>query len=144
MSTRIRAVTVEMVRLIAHRLAKETMHWNEPIPEFEARYPNVLESCLAQPFQQFAHRHLYRGLDGKGAALFYFLIKNHPFQNGNKRIAIATLLLFLYMNKHWLRVDTVELYHFAVWVASSRPQFKDEVIQAIQKFIRSSLVDKRE
>lgn len=137
---RVQPVTVEMVRLIAHRLATETMHWDEPIPEFETRYPHILESCLAQPFQQFSYQHFYHGLKGKGAALFYFLIKNHPFQNGNKRIAVATLLLFLYMNKRWLRVDNVELYHFAVWVAASRPQFKDEVIQAIRKFIRSALV----
>ena len=69
--------------------------------------------------------------------LFYFLIKNHPFENGNKRIAITTLLTFLYANKKWLKADIQELYNFTVWIAQSPPQFKDEVVKAIEKFLKT-------
>lgn len=138
---RIKPITVEMVEYIAHHLAKETMQWNEPLPEFKTRFPQKLESCLAVPFQTFSQKHLYQGLAQKGAALFYLIIKNHPFQNGNKRMAVTTLILFLYVNKKWLEVDTTELYNFAVWVAQSPPQFKDEVMQAIEKFIKQHLID---
>jgi len=67
------------------------------------------------------------------------MLKNHPFQNGNKRITVTTLLVFLYMNKKWIEADLQELYNFAVWVASSPPPFKEEVVRAIEKFIKTHL-----
>jgi death-on-curing family protein len=67
------------------------------------------------------------------------MIKNHPFENGNKRIAITTLFTFLYANNKWLEVDTQELYNFTVWVAQSPPQFKKEVTEAIEKFLRTHM-----
>ncbi len=69
------------------------------------------------------------------------MIKNNPFQNGNKRIAITTLLTFLYGNNRWLKADTQELYNFTVWVAQSPAQLKDQVVAGIQKFIRDHLTD---
>ena len=69
------------------------------------------------------------------------MIKNHPFQNGNKRIAITTLLTFLLGNGKWLKADNQELYNFTVWVAQSPAEFKDQVVSAIQKFIRRRLTD---
>jgi len=68
------------------------------------------------------------------------MLKNHPFQNGNKRIAMTTLLVFLYMNKKWIKADLQELFNFAMWIASSPPQFKDEVVMAIEKFLKSHIV----
>jgi death-on-curing family protein len=116
------------------------MTYNEPIPEFATRFPNILESCLAVPFQRFQKRSFYRGIVEKAAILFYLLIKNHPFQNGNKRIAMTILFVFLYKNKKWLKVDNRELYNFAVWVAESNPRLKTEVVAAVQKFIETCLV----
>jgi death-on-curing family protein len=69
------------------------------------------------------------------------MMKNHPFQNGNKGIAITTLLMFLFGNGKWLKADTPELYNFTVWVAQSPSAFKDQVVAAIQKFIRDHLAD---
>lgn len=136
----IKRVTMADVEYVAHRLARSLMEWNEPIPDFDTRYPGRLESCVKTPFQTFARRSLYKGLKGKAAALFYLMIKNHPFQNGNKRIAIATLLDFLYLNRRWVEVDNEELYNFAKWVAASNPKLKDETVKAIERFIRLHLV----
>ena len=107
-------ITIEEVRYIAHRLAANTMGWDEPIPEFDTRYPNVLESCISVPFQKYEKKFLYKGLCGKAAILFYLLIKNHPFQNGNKRVAVTALLVFLFLNEKWLKVDKKVLYNTAV------------------------------
>lgn len=71
--------------------------------------------------------------------LFYLMIKNHPFENGNKRIAMTTLFAFLYANNKWLNVDTQELYNFTVWVAQSPPLFIKEVTKAIEKFLRTHI-----
>ena len=133
-------LSVEEVEYTAHALAKELMTWNEPIPDFRTRFPNVLESCLLTPFQTYQGESPYVGLVGKASILFYLMIKNHPFQNGNKRIAITTLFVFLLKNNRWLRVDNTELYNFAKWVASSNPKVKRSTIDAIQQFLQTYMV----
>jgi len=134
-------ITLKEVKYLSFRLAQETMSFNEPIPDFSTRLPNILESCLATPFQTFGGKSLYVSFLAKASILFYLLIKNHPFQNGNKRIAMTTLFSFLHKNKKWLKVDTQELYNFAVWVASSPPKLKEETVRAIETFIRTYLVN---
>jgi death-on-curing family protein len=136
-----RIITVADVEYLAFRLAKEHLSFNEPIPDFSTRFPNVLESCVVTPFQRFSGKALYPSLVAKAGILFYLMIKNHPFQNGNKRIAITTLLAFLHGNGKWLEADTQELYNFTVWVAMSPAEFKEQVVAAIQKFIRNHLTD---
>ena len=113
---------------------------NEPIPDFSSRFPNILESCMAAPFQSFAKKSLYPTLICKAAMLFYLLIKNHPFQNGNKRIAMTTILVLLYRNGKWIRVDTQVLYNFTVWVAQSPRTVKDETVKVTEKFLKSYLI----
>ncbi len=134
-------ITVKEVEYIAFRLAKEMLAFHEPIPDFSTRFPNILESCLATPFQSFSGKSLYPGLISKASILFYLIIKNHPFQNGNKRIAMTTLFVFLYKNKKWLKVDTQELYNFTVWIAQSPPKVKEEVVKAIEKFLKTYIVN---
>jgi death-on-curing protein len=94
-------LTVKEVEYIAFKLAQKLLSFKEPIPDFATRYPNILESCLATPFQSFGGKSGYPSFIDKASALFYLLIKNHPFQNGNKRIAMTTLLVFLHKNKKW-------------------------------------------
>jgi death-on-curing protein len=133
-------ITVKEVEYIAFKLAQEMLSFDEPIPDFSTRFPNILESCLATPFQSFAKKSLYPTFMSKAAMLFYLLIKNHPFQNGNKRIAMTTLFVFLYRNGKWLKVDTQELYNFTVWVAQSPRTVKDETVKATEKFLKTHLV----
>ncbi len=135
-----KTITLQEVEYIAFKLAKEKFSFDEPIPDFSTRFPNALESCLAVPFQKFSGKSLYPTLISKAAMLFYLLIKNHPFQNGNKRIAMTTLLVFLYRNGKWIKVDTQELYNFTVWVAQSPRTVKDETVKATEKFLKNYLV----
>jgi len=138
---KIKPITIKELENIAFVLAKELLAFNEPIPDFNTRFPNILESCLATPFQKFGKIDLYKGLVAKAAILFYLMIKNHPFQNGNKRIAMTTLFYFLYKNKKWLKADNQELYNFAIWVAQSPSVLKNEVVKAIEKFISKHLIN---
>lgn len=134
-----KAVTVQEVEYLAFRLAREHLSFDEPIPDFSTRFPHSLESCLLTPFQRFSGKFLYRSLVSKAAILFYLMIKNHPFQNGNKRIAITTLMVFLHKNGKWLTVDTQKFYNFTVWVAQSPAELKEQVVSGIEKFIRTYL-----
>ncbi|MFH1161988.1 MAG: type II toxin-antitoxin system death-on-curing family toxin [Candidatus Jorgensenbacteria bacterium] len=134
-------LTVAEVEYTAFALARKLMTWDEPIPEFGTRFPHILESCLETPFASFGKRDLYRGLVEKASILFYLLIKNHPFQNGNKRIAIMSLLYFLHTNGKWLKMANDVLYSFAKGVAKSRPVSREKTIRAIQHTIKKYLVD---
>lgn len=132
-------ITLKEVEYIACDLARKTMKWDEPIPEFNTRFPNKLESCIVTPFLKFNNRVLYKGLTEKAAMLFYLMVKNHPFQNGNKRIAMTTLLVFLFKNNKWIEVDNTKLYNFAKWVAASDPQVKEQAVQATAEFLKRNL-----
>ncbi len=134
-----RLLTMEDVEHLAHSLAKELMEWNEPIPPFNTRYPEKLESCLSTVSQSFGGKPFYLSLEDKAAALFYLLVKNHPFQNGNKRIAVTSLLVFLRLNDRWLTVDAQRLYNFAKWVAESDPSLNAETIAATAAFIKKHI-----
>jgi len=138
-------ITVQEVEYIAFRIARERFSFDEPIPDFSTRFPHILESCLFTPFQRFSGKSLYPSMLSKAGMLFYLMIKNHPFQNGNKRIALITLFVFLHKNGKWLTVDTQSLYNFTVWVAQSPAELKEEVVRGIEKFIQGHLIksDKR-
>lgn len=127
------------VEYIAFKVAETLMTWDEPIPNFGIRLPNILESCLQQPFISFDKKDLYRGIVGKASILFYLMIKNHPFQNGNKRIAVMSLLYFLYKNNKWLTVDNLILYKFACRIAKSDRKAKEKTLDFIQSFIKKYL-----
>jgi len=141
MARKVKPITIGEVKETAHVLAQKHLSFNEPIPQFETRNPHILESCLATPFQSFGGQDLYKGLTGKAAMLFYLMIKNHPFQNGNKRVSLTSLLILLAKNNKWLKVDNTEFYNFARWVAESNPKLKDETVKAIEKFIKTYMVN---
>jgi len=134
-------VRVSEVEQIAFRLAKKHFEGDEPIPDFGTRYPGILESCLATTFQTFDGRDLYPKLIDKAAILFYLMAKNHPFLNGNKRLALTTLMVFLHKNKKWLTVSSESLYQLSVEVAGSNPKYKDSVVAEVKKFIRRGLTN---
>lgn len=137
----IKRLSIIDIEYVAHRLAKETMTWTEPIPDFSTRYTHALERSIEAPFQTFGGKQLYPGLLKKASILFYLMIKNHPFQNGNKRLAMTTLFIFLFQNKKWLKVDNQELYNFAKWVAESNAKLKEDTVRAIETFLGTYIVD---
>ena len=134
-------LSLQEVEQVAFELARRHLEFDEPIPDFTSRFPGVLESCLAVPFQRFHHHDAYPTLVAKAGILFYLLIKDHPFQNGNERIAITTLLVFLHKNGKWLKVDMDELYQFTLQVAQSKPQDKSFVLAAINWLVSRHMVN---
>ena len=137
----IQRVSLSDVEYIAFQLAKKFMEWNEPIPDFETRFPDKLESCIDTPFQTFDRKSLYKGLVGKSSILFYLMVKNHPFQNGNKRIAVTTLLFFLIQNGKWLSTSHENIYEFTCEVAESKPEERASVMNVINSFVKKNIED---
>lgn len=124
---------------LCFNLARAHFSFKQPIPDFVTRNPGILESCLAAPLQGFGGEEPYPTFIGKLSLLFYLLIKNHPFQNGNKRLAVMTLLAVLYLNGLWLNAPKMMPYMVAVYVAGSKRENKNRVMKYINKFISNHL-----
>lgn len=133
-------ITIKEVKEISFALAKELHTFNQPFPVFDTRYPNRLESCLATPYQTVDKKDCYPTLIHKISVMFYLMNKNHCFQNGNKRIAITTLLCALSKENKWLKVDYMTLYETSIFVSKSLPKAKNQIIDYIQDFIKSNLI----
>lgn len=57
-----------------------------------------LDSALNAPFQSFDGEDIYKSIQAKAARLGFSLVNNHPFIDGNKRIGILTMIVFLEIN----------------------------------------------
>lgn len=62
------------------------------------RSAHLLYSAVGQPEQSAFGEDVYPGVPDKAAAYGFFLVKNHPFVDGNKRTAEAAMLVFLELN----------------------------------------------
>jgi len=59
---------------------------------------NILDASINSPFHTFDEQYLYPTIQSMAAHLAFSLIKNHPFLDGNKRIGILSMLVFLDIN----------------------------------------------
>lgn len=135
-------ITLAEAEYVAYSLVKEMMDYGEPMGDFSTRYPNKLESCLTQPFSTFDGRELYPELLDKAAVLFYLVIKNHPFANGNKRMAVMLMFYFLFKNGKFLTISPDVLYETALLVAKDSGQM-DNRLNSLKKTLKKYLVDRR-
>jgi prophage maintenance system killer protein len=101
------------------------------------RERGILKGILGSIEQTFGGSELYPGVEEKAANLLYFLIKDHPFVDGNKRIASLMFVWFLEKNNFLLTPDGEQkindnaLVALALLVAESNPKQKDVIIKLI-------------
>ena len=101
------------------------------------------ESLLNSVVQTFAGEYLYKSIEKQAAHLLYFVIKNHPFTDGNKRIGAFIFVWFLEKNKHRfkrsgeLKINDNALVALALLVAQSNPDDKEIMIKLVINLIRS-------
>lgn len=86
----------------------------------------LIESATATPFQSVFGKDLYPGNIEKAAKLFYGFTKNHGFIDGNKRVAVHSMLTFLKVNNIKLQYDTEELLDLVEDIAKSKADAKKE------------------
>ncbi|MDU9050249.1 MAG: virulence protein RhuM/Fic/DOC family protein [Candidatus Electrothrix sp. Rat3] len=97
-----------------------------------------LAGILGAVGQSFAGQDLYPGIEEKAAHLLYFVIKDHPFTDGNKRIGSFLFLLFLQSNEHRSLPDDQALVALTLLIASSAPEQKDLLIRLVVNLITAS------
>lgn len=77
----------------------------------------LLESAVFRPQQAFLGADPYPDAHAKAAALVHSLIRNHPFVDGNKRTAMAAMVIFYGLNGWMLRADDEDIIALALDVA---------------------------
>lgn len=137
-------VTMEVMEQLAHRLAVSFFEeYNEPLPDFSQHDEALLDSALSLPRATFGRKELYPTLAGKAAIMFYSIIKNHAFSNGNKRIATATLLVFLYLNGKWIASEQKAIYRWAIRIAKSEASNRDAIVDEMTTWLEGRITTKQ-
>lgn len=88
--------------------------------EFGVRDIGLLSSAIAVPQATFDGEPLHADLHEMAAAYAFHISQNHPFFDGNKRVALAAALVFLDLNGITISDPTGKLYEMMMAVAQSR------------------------
>jgi death-on-curing protein len=115
----------------------EVLYLHRRILETSGGYPGLrdlsgLESALAQPKQSFGGSDLYPSLMDKAAALCFSIVRNHPFVDGNKRIAHAAMETFLVLNGVEITANVDEQERVMLGLAAGE-MTRESLVQWLQK-----------
>lgn len=123
-------------------LKEELAKRNEASGLFGQEIDKRLESIVANLYQTFGGKELYRSIEEKSAHLLYFIIKDHPFADGNKRIASVTFIYFLKRNNYLMKpsgepkINDNAIVALALLIATSQPREKEVMIRLITNLLR--------
>ena len=84
------------------------------------REKGLLESALAVPMMAVFGEELHKSVYNKAAAYLFYIARNHPFLDGNKRAATASALAFLRINGEFPRYDLNDFLEIVVLVAEGK------------------------
>ena len=99
------------------------------------------KSAIGTIYQTFDGKELYPSAEEKAANLLYFIVKNHAFSDGNKRIAAALFIYFLNSNNILYRADGSKrladntLVALTLLIAESMPEEKDTIVKVVVNLI---------
>ena len=109
----------------------ELMNRKEASPLFGNPRGDGLEAILGNIEQTMFGESLYRSREEKAANLLYFVVKDHPFTDGNKRIASLLFLLYLKQEGVAHRLNPQALTALTLLIAESAPAGKDLMVRLI-------------
>jgi len=110
---------------------RELMMRNEATQLFGSGRGEALEGILGSIEQTMFGEALYRSREEKAAHLLYFVIKDHPFSDGNKRIGSFLFMLYLQQENISHQLNPQALTALALLIAESAPANKDLMIRLI-------------
>jgi prophage maintenance system killer protein len=106
------------------------------------KYAGTLQGIIGNIFQTYDGVELYPSVESKAAHLLYFVIKDHPFNDGNKRSWAFLFILFLklynilYDNIWSIKINDRGLTALTLLIAQSDPKHKDLLIQLVTYLIQ--------
>ena len=120
---------------------KELIKKGEASELFGVQKANELEGNLLNIYQTFGGVELLPSIEQKAANLLYYIVKGHPFNDGNKRIGAYLFILFLSKNQALykangeLKINDNALASLTLLVATSLPAQKDLIIKLIMNIL---------
>ena len=129
-----------MIDKIKEKLAKK----GEATELFGQESGCRFESIVGNLYQTFDKKELYPSVEEKAAHLLYFTIKDHPFNDGNKRIASMLFIYYLGKNKYLLKdsgekkINDNAIVALSLLIATSDPSEKDVMIKIITNLLKCS------
>lgn len=127
-------ITYEDVRNIIHHLGFDTAVFGVE------KEPGKVEGILAAVYQNVFGKEVYPSLEEKASNLLYFMVKDHPFADGCKRIAASVFLEFLARNDILYkdgdkRISDAALVAITLMIAESNPQEKELMVALVMNFL---------
>lgn len=116
------------------KLKKELMDRGEASEIFsQEKTRGNLEGIIGNIFQAVFGQEVYKTIEEKAAHLLYFIIKNHPFNDGNKRSGAFAFIWFLNKSKFNFkdRINPESLATLTILIAESNPKDKEKMIGII-------------
>lgn len=131
--TEAKAAIDELKKLLKKKKEATDLFGNEKDEGFKSSLQSIVQS--------FGGNYLYPSIEEQAAHLLYFVIKNHSFTDGNKRIGAFLFVWFLEKNKHRfkksgeLKINDNGLTALALLVAQSKTEEKELMIKLIMNLI---------
>jgi len=132
-----KSLEYEKVEEAIFSLKSELIERGEASDLFGQEREQQLKGVLGNLDQTFGGKDLYQSVEEKAAHLLYFVIKDHPFSDGNKRIGSFLFLLFLRQNNllEQSGINANALVALALLIAESDPKQKDLMIRLIMNLL---------
>jgi len=124
-------LTVERVREI-HQQAIARFGGSDGLRDY-----SLLESAVSAPQATFGGESLYGDMIEIAAAYLFYLCRNHPFIDGNKRIALGACIVFLKINSFKLKADGPEWESLTLDVAAGRLD-RDQTTERLRTLVQPS------
>jgi len=115
-------------------LKRELIKRGEASDNFaQPRSKQSLEGIVGNVMQSFGGAAMYPTVEGKAAHLLYFVIKNHPFVDGNKRSGAYAFVWFLRKARvlNTNKLSPTALTALTLLIAESAPRDKDKVVALV-------------
>lgn len=127
---------MEAIHLLQEKFGSSNLFGNEKDQSFKSSINTI--------YQTFGGEELYPSIEEKAAMLFYLVVKNHSFSDGNKRIAAFLFLWFLEKNGILYKSDGSKLIGnntlvaLTLMIAESRTEEKDVMVKVVINLINKN------
>ena len=134
-------LTYEHCLQIINELRKELVVKKEAGDLFGSERDGSFEGIIRGLYQSFGGKELYPSIEDKASHLLYFIIKDHPFSDGNKRSAAFLFVYFLdktnflFKKSGERKINDNALVALALLVAESEPKEKETMIKIIKNLL---------
>ncbi len=126
---------------IIKKIKKDLMVKNQAGEIFGQEYGDKFKAILGNILQTFDKKELYPSIEEKASHLLYFIIKDHPFVDGNKRIASFLFVYYLDKNNYLYKVNNEKkindnaLTALSLLIAVSNPSEKNKIVKIITNLL---------